>query len=230
LFLSSVSSPSTLLPRLTQVGVTSPGETAAVSALRGWDYGVGGAMTTRLRTIARTPVIPVQSEGRGPILPLTAGQSFTPPSSFPQSPLFDPSVSAMRKNQEEKDRVETQESKKGQNAVAAAGWRGSTNMPNSCTDVKGFPSTLFIHPPLYPTSTGGTRIGCSSPSPCNGCSLCSCSPSRDTSQVAGSRDTSLVALPQQPARLPSPSVCLSDGCCCLSPSVCLCRDYEKTQG
>jgi hypothetical protein len=50
----------------------------------------------------------------------------------------------MRKNQEEKDRVETQESKKGQNAVAAAGWRGSTNMPNSCTDVKPLysPSSL----------------------------------------------------------------------------------------
>jgi hypothetical protein len=61
-------------------------------------------------------------------------------------------------------------------------------------------------------------------------SIVCCSPSRDMSLVAGSRDTSLVALPL-PASSSSPSVCSSTFCSrCLSHSVCLCRDYEKPQG
>ena len=71
-------------------------------------------------------------------------------------------------------------------ALNAVGWRaeGTLNISRKGTDAKN----LVINP-LSPTSSSGTRLGCSSSSYFNGCALVCCSPSRDTS-VAGSRDTS----------------------------------------
>ena len=101
------------------------------------------------------------------------------------------------------------------------GWGGYTNL--SGTDAKGNPSNLVFNHPLSPTSTGGTRLGCSSCTYFNGCSpsLCCCSPSRDMSPVAGSRDTSLT----NPALKSSPSSCRSGSFVACLP--CLCRKDEN---
>jgi hypothetical protein len=205
------------------VGVTFPGDTAAVqttSPSSKLDCGVGGAI--RSGTVVSAPLIPRLGEGRGPNPPSTTGQSSTPPSSnlFTENPLCGP-LRQYRK-QQNKGRKTSDRTKKKQNAEAVVGWGGYNLIPS--TDAKGIPSNL-----VFPT--GGTRLGCSSTSPSNCCAnLCSCSPCRDTSLVAGSRDMSPGGIATT-GSTPSPSTCLSVICSCrLSPSVCLCRDYEKTQG
>ena len=199
------------IPRLTQVGVTSPGKTAAVHS------GVGVA----------APVIPCESEGTQ--VPSTTGQSFSPSTSTLFSvPLCGPLRQFSTPEQQNKDGKTLDRTKKKQNAEEVAGRRGYNLIPG--TDAKGIPSNLFIHP-LYPTSTGGTRLGCSPISSSNGCRNLCCSPCTDASLVAGSRDTSLGGRIATTGSTSSPSTCLSNFCRrCLSPSVCLCRDYEETQG
>ena len=181
-------------------------------------------MATRFGTIVTAPLIPRQSKGRGPTPPPTTGQSSSPSSS--QHPLFGPS--RQYKTNSDKEGKTVDKIKEKAKCSRVVGWGGSTSFPG--TDAKGIPSNLVINPPLYPTSTGGTCLGCSSTSYFNGCvsGLC-CSPSRDMSLVAGPRDKSPVASPLT-ATSP-PSTCLSSSCrCCCLPSVCLCRDYEETQG
>ena len=182
---------------------------------------MGGASATRFGTVVTAPLIPRQSEGRGPILPQP------PISLFPLLLLlFSTSTFDPLRIQEDKEKSKPLETKNKQNAV---GWRAGGAIQISQEDAKGHQSNFIT--PLFPTSTSGTRIGCSSSCSFNGClSVVCCSPSRDMSLVAGSRDTSLVALPL-PASSSSPSVCSSTFCSrCLSHSVCLCRDYEKPQG
>jgi len=181
---------------------------------------VGGAI--RSGTVVTAPLIPRLGEGRGPNPPSTTGQSFTPPSS---SLFTAPSTSSplrQYRKQQNKGRKTSDRTKKKQNAEAVVGWGGYNLIPG--TDAKGIPSNI-----VFPT--GGTCLGCSSTSLSNGCAdLCSCSPCRDTSLVAGSRDMSPGGVATT-GSTPSPSTCPSDVCsCCLSPSVCLCRDYEETQG
>jgi hypothetical protein len=212
--LSSVSTSSAVSPfRLAQVGVMSPGDTAAAQRSSELDCGVGGSMATRFGTIVTAPLIPRQSKGRGPAPPPTTGQS--------QNPLFGPS--RQYKTNSDKEGKTVDKIKETAKCSRVVGWGGSTNF--SSTDAKGIPSNLVINPPLYPTSTGGTCLGCSSTSHFNGCvSVLCCSPSRDMSLVAGSRDKSPVTATSPP------STSLSSSCRCCSSSVCLCRDYEKTQG
>jgi hypothetical protein len=145
------------------------------------------------------------------------------------SPFFAPLRQHKKKSvlqNEEKDgkKVEKEELKCSRLVV---GWGGYTNFPEDCADVGGSPSNLV--------SKGGTRLGCSSTSSFTGCSSCVCSPSRDTSLVAGSSDmfrtpASLTASSSASPSSSSPApTSLSSRCRCV-PSVCLCRDYEKTQG
>ena len=189
----------------------SPGETAADLS------GVGG-------TVVTAPVIPWQSKGKPPS---TTGQSFSPSTST--SPLCVPVLRRSKQRQNKDGKTKERIKKKNRNAEEVAGRRGSNLIPE--VDANGIPSNLFIHPPLYPTSTGGTRLGCSSISSSNGCRNVCCSPCTDTSLVAGPRDTSLVGSSATTGSTSSPSVSFSSACrSCLSPSVCLCRDYEEPQG
>jgi hypothetical protein len=236
--LLSVSSPSTVLPKLTTVsgpvGACLLGNTVIgcsdAGCSTGLHCGVGGSMATRLETIFTAPVIPSESEGEAHSSPSTsqpaALSSLLPPSSsvFPHSPLFGQSRQCKIQTDKESKTVDKEKDK----CNRVAGWGGYTNF--SGTDAKGIPSNLVFNHPLSPTSTGGTRLGCSSSTYFNGCSpsLCCCSPSRDMPLVAGS-DMSLVALPR-PASVSSPSSCLSISCRRCFRSVCLCRDQEKPQG
>ena len=161
-------------------------------------------MTTRLETIFTAPVIPSESEGEAHSSPstsqLAAHSSLLPAFSvFPQSPLFGQSRQCKIQTDKESKTVDKEKDK----CNRVAGWGGYTNF--SGTDAKGIPSNLVFTHPLSPTSTGGTRLGCSSSTYFNGCSpsLCCSSPSRDMPLVAGS-DMSLVALPR-PASVSSPS-------------------------
>ena len=120
--LVSVFSSTTLVPRLTSVGVTSPGETAAVqiparsSELKDLDCGVGGTSATRFGTVVTAPLIPRQSEGRGPNPPSATDQSFSSPFSF----VFPTSTFDPLRIQEDKEKSKPLETKNKQNAV---GWR-----------------------------------------------------------------------------------------------------------
>ena len=173
-------------------------------------------------TILSAPAIPAQSERRGPFL-------LQPPTSLVVLVLFSPLCVSTRKKafcktKKKMAKVEKEELKCSRLVV---GWGGYTNFPEDCADVGGSPSNLV--------SKGGTRLGCSSTSSFTGCSSCVCSPSRDTSLVAGSSDmfrtpASLTASSSASPSSSSPApTSLSSRCRCV-PSVCLCRDYEKTQG
>ena len=177
-----------------------------------------------LRPSLKTPLIPSESKG-GSNPPSSTSQSaascslLTSPSLLFASPLRGPSRTRQYKNRQNKD-GKTVDKEQELKCSRVEGWGGYINF--SGTDARGLPSNLF--------TMGGTRLGCSSSSSSSGClsSLC-CFPSRDSSGVlAGSIDSSRVALPQ-PASEP-PSTRLSSPCRCCLPSVCLCRDYEKTQG
>ena len=162
--LLSVSSPSTVLPKLTTVSGPVPSESE------------GEAHSSPSSQLAAHSSL------------LTASSSL-----IPQSPLFF-GQSRQCKIQTDKESKTVDKEKDKCNRVA--GWGGYINF--SGTDAKGIPSNLVFTHPLSPTSTGGTRLGCSSSTYFNGCSpsLCCCSPPRDLSLVAGSSDMSLVASPR----------------------------------
>ena len=216
--------------RLASVGACLPGDNATVQRSR-LECGLGGAATRFETVIKHAPVIPGQSEGRGLTPPSTTDQSASP-STF-EKPCYVPSRQYKANANKEEQTIESKQLDKERKTVdkeqasnAVGWWAGGTlNISRKGTDAKGIPSNLIINPPLYPTSSSGTRVGCSSSSHFNGCAFVCCSPSRDTSLVAGSRDTSLT----NPALKSSPSSCRSGSCRCVS-SVCLCRDYEKPQG
>ena len=131
---SSVSSSSTVLPRLATVlgpvGACLLGNTVIggsdAGCSTGLHCGVGGSMATRLETIFTAPVIPSESEGEAHSSPstsqLAAHSSLLTPSSsvFPHSPLFGQSRQCKIQTDKESKTVDKEKDK----CNRVAGWGG----------------------------------------------------------------------------------------------------------
>ena len=159
------------------------------------------------------PLIPGQSEGRGPFL-------LQPPVGLLQFLLFSPRVSKVQLDKDGKtwsvlDRIK----KKHRNSRSRE--EGVGRGVTKCAHV------LLTRSSRSRGAIGSTRLGCSSSFLSLGSSCVCCSSSRDVSSGAGSPDTprsSASASTSSPSSLSS-SI-LSSACCRLS----VCRDQEKPQG